>query len=86
MPDEKHENLYIEVELPGVDKKDIHLSMHEDSFMIRAPKGDEEYVGSYAVCCPIEYEKARATYKNGLLTINVPYKQPIERGKPIPIE
>lgn len=86
MPDDRHENLYIEVELPGVDKEDIFLTMHADSFMIKAKKENMEYSGSYTVCCPIEYEQAKAKYKNGLLTINVPYKKPVMKGKTIPIE
>lgn len=85
MPDEEHENLHLEVELPGVEKKDITLSMHEDSFFIQAGRGDLEFVGSYAVCCPIDYEKAKAKYNNGLLSIDVPYKKPQERGKKIPV-
>ncbi len=85
MPDEKHENLHLEVELPGVEKENIVLTMHEDSFFIRAPTEDMEYVGSYALCCPIDMEKARAKYKNGLLSIDVPYKKPQERGRKIAV-
>jgi HSP20 family molecular chaperone IbpA len=86
MPDEEHNNLHIEIELPGVDKKDIALSMHEDSFMVRATRGDIEYVGSFALCCPVEYQEAKSRFHNGLLTIDVPYRKPLVRGKKIPIE
>ncbi|KUG20700.1 putative small heat shock protein [hydrocarbon metagenome] len=75
MPDEEHENLHIEIELPGVEKENIRLRMHED---IR-------YVGSYAVCCPVDYEQARAEFRNGLLIIDVPYKKPQVRGREIPV-
>jgi len=85
MPDEKHENLHLEVELPGVEKKNITLSMHEGSFFSQASGADLEFVGPYAVCCPIDYEKARAKYNNGLLSIDVPYRKPQERGKMIPV-
>jgi HSP20 family molecular chaperone IbpA len=86
MPDERHENLHIEVELPGVEKKDISLSMHEDSFFIQASRDDLEFVGSYAVCCPIDTEKAKAKYNNGLLSIDVPYLKPQERAEKIPVQ
>ncbi|QYZ80267.1 Hsp20/alpha crystallin family protein [Methanofollis formosanus] len=89
MPDEDHEHLHIEVELPGVAKEDILLSMHDDSFFVRASKEGVRDVGSYAssyaTCCPIDYEKAKAKYHNGLLVIDVPYKKPQERGIGIPI-
>jgi HSP20 family protein len=85
MPDEEHKNLHIEIELPGVDKESIDLRMHEDSFFVRAAREDVTYVGSYAVCCPVDYEKARAQYRNGLLVIDVPYKEPQSRGKQIQV-
>jgi HSP20 family molecular chaperone IbpA len=73
-PDEDHNSSHIEIELPGVEKDSIKLRMHEDSFFISGEAEHVRYVGSYAVCCPIVPEKARATYKEGLLTIDVPYK------------
>lgn len=85
MPDDDHEHLHIEVELPGVAKEAITLSMHDDSFFVRASKEGVRYVGSYATCCPIDYEKAKAKYHNGLLVIDVPYKKPQVRGIEIPI-
>ncbi len=87
MPDEDHNNLHIEIELPGVNKEDIVLSMHEDSFMIRAKRNDHyEYVGSFALCCPVDYEAAKSHFHNGLLSIDVPYQKPQVRGKRIPVE
>ncbi len=85
MPDDRHDNLHVEIELPGVDKENIKLRMHEDSFFVMAEKEDVKYVASYAVCCPIDFEKAHAEYKNGLLTIDVPYRTPQTRGKEIAI-
>ncbi|WP_298668787.1 Hsp20/alpha crystallin family protein [uncultured Methanofollis sp.] len=85
MPDENHENLHVEIELPGVDKKDITLRMHDDSFFVQAVKEGTRYAGSYATCCPIDYEKAKASYHNGLLTVDVPYKKPQARGIEIPV-
>ncbi|MDD1673137.1 MAG: Hsp20/alpha crystallin family protein [Methanomicrobiales archaeon] len=86
MPDEEHENLHIEIELPGVDKEDVILTMHDDSFTVRARRNDIEYVGSYALCCPVDYEEAKSRFHNGLLTIDVPYQKPQMRGKKIAIE
>jgi HSP20 family molecular chaperone IbpA len=86
MPDEKHGNLHIGVELPGVEKEDISLSMHEGSFFIRASRDDLKFVGSYAVCYSIDTEKARAKYRNGLLSIDVPCLKPQERAKRIPVQ
>ncbi len=77
-PDEDHENLLVEIELPGVAKNDIQFKLHEDSFYIHAKKEGVEYATSYSICCPVKAEAAEAQYADGLLSVKVPYKQPFE--------
>lgn len=84
--DENHENLIVEVELPGVKKENVRVKMHEDSFYINATKEGTEYIGSYAVCCPIVPEKAKATYEDGLLKVTVPYKDALEDAVAVMVE
>ncbi|NYT05069.1 MAG: Hsp20/alpha crystallin family protein [Methanomicrobiales archaeon] len=86
MPDEHHENLRIEIELPGVAKENIRLNMHEDSLSIRATKTGTVYVGTAAICNPVEPAKAKARYENGLLVIDVPYREMGRIGREIAIE
>ena len=43
--DDASKGLRIEVQLPGVDKKDISLEMRKDSFCVTAPREDSEYSG-----------------------------------------
>ncbi|HOF97496.1 MAG TPA: Hsp20 family protein, partial [Methanoculleus sp.] len=51
-----------------------------------ASRGDVRYVGTYAVGCPVDTNRAKATFRNGLLTVDVPYVQPAaEETKEIPI-
>jgi HSP20 family protein len=84
--DENLENLHIEVELPGVEKADVNFRMQDTSFTVDASRGDVRYVGTYAICCPFDPDRAKATFKNGLLTVDVPYVQPAEEeAKQIPI-
>jgi len=71
--DEQHRKLDVEIELPGVEKKDIDLKIHDDSFYLTAPRENVIYVANYATCCPVDPEKANATYKNGLLKLEVPF-------------
>ncbi|TFG29191.1 MAG: Hsp20/alpha crystallin family protein [Promethearchaeota archaeon] len=75
-PDDEYENYHIEITLPGVEKDTIKLKMHEDSFFIKGETEDTVYIGSYTVCYEIDPTKANAQYKNGLLKIDVPLKQP----------
>lgn len=85
-PDDKYENLEIEVTLPGVEKKDISFKITEDGFYVRATTEGVEYVDSYAICCPVVPEKAAARYSNGILKVTVPYQQPFENAVDVKIE
>jgi HSP20 family molecular chaperone IbpA len=75
-PNDNHDTYQIEITLPGVEKDTIKLKMHEDSFFIKGESDNIIYIGSYAVCCPVDAKKAKAKYKEGLLRVEVPFKQP----------
>ncbi len=72
--DEKEGNLLIEVQLPGIDKKDISLEMRGDSFCVSAHRDQTEYSGCFVLSHRVEPEKAKAKYENGLLSIAAPIK------------
>jgi HSP20 family molecular chaperone IbpA len=85
-PDDKYENLEIEVVLPGVEKKYISFKISEDGFYVKATKEGVEYADSYSICCPVNPDKATANYSNGLLKVKVPYQQPFENAVDVKIE
>ena len=74
--DDESETYKIEIQLPGVEKDSIKLKMHDDSFFIKGETEDTVYIGSYTVCCPVKPEEAKAVYNQGLLKIEVPFKEP----------
>jgi len=75
----------IEVELPGVHKKDIELEASENGFCLVAPREDIEYVGCWILAHTIEPQKANATFSNGLLKVTVPLVESFE-GVKVPIK
>jgi HSP20 family protein len=84
--DDKLETLNIQIELPGANKKDIELRFFEDGFYIVAKKEGIKYMGSYALVCPVQPDKAIAEYSDGLLTVNVPYREPLKEGVKVKID
>ena len=72
--DAKGENYVVEVDLPGVKKKDIDLSMHEDIIHVQAERTDLEFHGHLHFPLKVRPKKAKAKFSNGLLRVEVPLK------------
>jgi len=85
-PDDKYENLLIEVVLPGVEKKDVSFKLTSDSFYVSGKKEGVMYLDSYPTDCPVVPEKATAKYSNGILKVTVPYQKPLEKLVDVKIE
>ncbi|MBQ9817239.1 MAG: Hsp20/alpha crystallin family protein [Proteobacteria bacterium] len=84
---DKGENLEFVAELPGVDDKNMNLTIHNDTLTLSAKrtveheKGNTVYLaerGNYdiqrsiALPAKVEAEKAAATFKNGILRVTLP--------------
>ncbi len=100
---DKKDAIVLKAEIPGVDKKDISISISEDEITIQGEVKREEEVkehdyyrcerayGSFSRTIPlpttIDKEKAKATYKDGVLVVTLPKS---EAAKPkelkVPIE
>ena len=95
------EAVTVTAELPGIDDKNVDVSMTGDMLTIRGEKKDEReekgknyyrtersfgsFTRSLRLPCEIVPDKIRATFKNGVLTVNLP-KAASELGKTKRIE
>ena len=84
--DDEHFKLTVEISIPGVKREDINLRMHDDSFSLSAPRDDIEYVTTMSFCCPVKSDQARARYRDGLLKVEVPFKDPMEDAVKVKVE
>lgn len=79
------EKYTIELELPGVAKRDIEFEMTDSTFCLRAPREDIEYSGCWVLAHSVDPEKTKARFKNGLLTVEAPLSKPF-KGVKVAIE
>jgi len=78
--------LIIEFAIPGAPSETIDVKLLEDSVHLTAPARDFEYVSALALGWPVKPGKAEATYENGLLRIEVPFKDPMEDAVKVAIK
>jgi HSP20 family molecular chaperone IbpA len=78
--------LVVEFAIPGAPSDSIDLKILEDSVHLTAPARDIEYVAALALGWPVKPDKAEASYENGLLRIEVPFKDPMEDAVKVAIK
>jgi HSP20 family protein len=84
--DGEHHKLIVEFAIPGAPTETIDVKILEDSVYLLAPARDIEYVSALALGWPVKPDKAEAIYENGLLRIDVPFKDPMEDAVRIAIK
>ncbi|NLA91115.1 MAG: Hsp20/alpha crystallin family protein [Synergistaceae bacterium] len=98
----KDGKVYAEFELPGIDPAKVELNVFEDRLTLKAEKADEKtlsegdvfrcerYYGtlSRSIQFPAEVDpdSAKATFKNGVLTVEIAEKVQAEKMKKVTIE
>jgi len=84
--DEENLKLVVEFSIPGAPTDTIDLKVLLASVHLTAPARDIEYVAALALAWPVKPDKAEAIYENGLLRIEVPFKDPMEDAVKVPIK
>ncbi|MDD2352616.1 MAG: Hsp20/alpha crystallin family protein [Candidatus Caldatribacteriota bacterium] len=98
---DKKDKLIARIELPGVEKKDVKISLSENNLTIRGEiEKDKETKKEDYYCCEraygtysrtislpteVDQDKIKASFKNGILEITMP-KKPEKKPKEISIE
>src|ERR1700693_2808444 len=84
--DRENHKLVVEFAIPGAPTDTIDVKILADSVHLTAPARDIEYVAALALSWPVKPDKAEATYENGLLRIEVPFKDPMEDAVKVAIK
>jgi HSP20 family protein len=99
---EKHREVIVTAELPGMEDKDVELSVDDDVLTIRGEKKEEreeEREGSYysersfgsfqrlvRLPAPVDRDRAKATFRKGVLTVRLPKTEAGDKTRRIRIE
>ena len=76
---------YAQVELPDTKKEDIALSVSDQSFCVRAPREDIEFLGCYVLAHLSDTDATKAKFENGLLSMEIPLKK-MQKEKKVTVE
>ena len=83
--DERDEGLEVTVDLPGVSKENVELTVSKGGFCVTASRDDLRYEGCFQFGHAVNGDEAQAKFDNGLLLLKVPFLEPL-CGKRIAIE
>lgn len=92
---DRDEEVLIKAEIPGVEKKDLEVTVTDDAVTIRGEKKREEkeekgdyfrceiergeFVRTLALPAGVDGAKAKATFKEGVLELSLPKKEKVKR-------
>ena len=82
--DHDSEMYHIQIDLPGVKKEEIELLASEQTLCVEGLREDVILFGCFTLAHPVNPEKAKASYENGLLSVEIPFKARV-KGKKIKI-
>lgn len=96
---EKDDMILVRAELPGVQKEDIEVTVHEDTITLKGTKKSErekdeegyhysersygEFSRSFSLPKPVQAEGVKARFENGVLHVDIPVA---EEAKPRKVE
>ncbi|MCD6539102.1 MAG: Hsp20/alpha crystallin family protein [Candidatus Omnitrophica bacterium] len=98
---EDKDNIYVEADLPGLEQKDINITLRRDSLCISAKREEKKeekrknyhrierasrnFYREIALPSTVDADKIKAVYRNGVLKVTLPKKEE-EKEKEIKID
>jgi HSP20 family protein len=99
---QKNGSVVVKAELPGMTEKDIEITVSDDAVLLKGEKSEEKETkeenyyrcersyGRFSRQIPLpargDPDKATASFKNGVLEIEVPLQEPLPKQKKIDIK
>ena len=84
--DKNNKTLKLVAEMPGVEKKDIKVTIEDKYAKISAEHGDRKYKTQVPLKYKIDENSIKATYANGILEVSIRLVEEKPNGKLVAIE
>lgn len=78
--------LTLQFTLVNAELENISLMMNEHGCHLSVPTEDSEYVATLSFLQAVKPAEAKATLKDGYLTVDVPFKDPLKNYVKVPVE
>jgi len=80
------DELIVTVEMPGISREDIELSVSENRLIIATPNAERSYKADIDLKAPVDSQSAKASYRNGILSVTLRVKGKSNKGIKISVE
>lgn len=84
--DKNSNTLKLIAEMPGVEKKDINVTIENKQVKISSERGDRKYQAQIPLKYKIDENSSKATYANGVLEVTFRLVEEKPKGKTVLIE
>jgi hypothetical protein len=78
--------LTLQFTLINAERENISLMMNEHGCYLSVPTDDSEYVSTWSFLHTVKPAEAKATFAEGYLTVEVPFKDPLSNYVKVPVE
>jgi HSP20 family protein len=72
--------------MPGIIREDIELSVSENRLIIATPNAERSYKADIDLKAPVDSQSAKASYRNGILSVTLRVKGKSNKGIKISVE
>ncbi|RLG72955.1 MAG: Hsp20/alpha crystallin family protein [Methanobacteriota archaeon] len=84
---EEEDKLRIILEIPGVEKEDVKVSVSDAELVVRAERGDRRYEKHVPLPGDVDTTKVKAKYNNGILELSLPrVRRAAKERHTVPVE
>lgn len=80
------DELIVTVEMPGISREDIELSVSDNRLIITTPNAERSYKADIDLKVPVDTQSAKASYRNGILSVTLRVKGKSNKGIKISVE